>query len=73
MESTIIFRAEATLIEQARAKATSENRTLNDLFQDWLRRYVQTRPSSQNYAELMRQLQHVSSGRKFSREEANER
>jgi len=73
MESTIIFRAEATLIEQARAKATSENRTLNDLFQDWLRRYVQTRPSSQNYAELMRQLRHVSSGRKFSREEANER
>jgi len=73
MESTIIFRAEATLIEQARAKATSENRTLNDLFQDWVRRYVQTRPSSQTYAELMRQLQHVSSGRKFSREEANER
>jgi hypothetical protein len=73
MESTITFSAEATLIEQASAKARRENKTLNDLFQEWLRSYVEGHGSLDRYVDLMRQLQYVSSGGKFSRDESNQR
>jgi hypothetical protein len=73
MLKNITLSAEEQLIEAARAKAQQERTTLNSAFRDWLARYVGRRASAARYEALMRDLKHVSAGRKFSRQEMNER
>lgn len=73
MIKNITLSADEALIQQARRRATSENITLNDLFREWLRRYVAQPFAPDQYAALMTRLNHVQAGRKFSREEMNER
>ena len=64
--------AETQLLADARARAEVE-RTTNTLFREWLARYVGRAQAAAAYPELRRRLKHVSSGRKFSREEMNAR
>lgn len=61
------------VLAQARRRASQEHRTLNDAFRQWLASYVAQGTAAETYEGLMDRLQHVSAGRKFSREEANER
>ena len=61
------------MIESARQRAAAENRTLNDLFRQWLAQYVAQPAAADSYRILMRRLSYVHAGRKFSREELNER
>jgi hypothetical protein len=61
------------LLTQARRRAAQEHRTLNTLFRKWLESYTAQSGDASAYDALMDRMQHVSSGRKFSREEANER
>ncbi len=71
----ITLSADAELIEKARQRATTENTTLNAQFRMWLENYVQREQKSERTIETIRELQAsiFSGGRKFSREEMNER
>ncbi|MCY4228090.1 MAG: hypothetical protein OXD44_00885 [Gammaproteobacteria bacterium] len=71
----ITLSANADLIEKARARAATEHTTLNAQFRMWLENYVQREQKSERTIETIRELQAsiFSSGRKFSREEMNER
>ena len=71
----ITLSAEATLIEMARRRAAAEHTTLNAEFRKWLENYVQREQQSDRAMETIRELQKCifTGGRKFSREEMNER
>jgi predicted transcriptional regulator len=73
MMRNITFSAEDHLIDKAREIATREERTLNEVFREWLAGYVGREDIGERYDELMRQLSHVRAGRKYTREEMNER
>jgi len=65
--------ADETLIEQARKRSVVKNTTLNNLFRAWLARYASQPAAAEQYEQLMARLRYVQPGRKFSREEMNER
>lgn len=69
----ITLSAEAQLIEQARLFAKARNKTLNTLFREWLQELTAQSGEIQEYEALMKRLRHVQSGRRFTRDEMNER
>jgi hypothetical protein len=79
MLKNITLSADEALIREARRQAALQNTTLNALFRDWLERFVTQqdvdarRQAAARYDEWMRHLSHVDAGRKFTREELNER
>jgi hypothetical protein len=73
MLKNITMSAEASLIERARQRAAQENTTLNEEFRRWLEQYVDRPKNSAEYFALMDRLTYVKPGRKFTREEMNER
>jgi hypothetical protein len=73
MVKNITFSADDSLIQLARRRASAENMTLNELFRRWLEQYVAQTMAPDQYMALMDRLDHVQAGRKYSREEMNER
>lgn len=73
MMKNITLSVEESVIAQARRRAASENTTLNELFRTWLERYISQPLAVQQYDELMSRLDYAQAGRKFTREEMNER
>ncbi len=73
MLKNITFSAEESMIREARNRAARENTTLNNLFRQWLTQYVSEPSAEEQYFALMDRLAHVNAGRKYSREEMNER
>ncbi len=79
MLKNITLSADEALIREARRQAALQNTTLNALFREWLEKYTSEqdadtrRLAAARYAEWMQQLTHVNAGRKFTREEMNER
>ena len=73
MKKNITLSVENVLIEQARRQAAQENRTINDLFREWLTIYVAKPAASEQYNVLMERLSHVRNDHPFTREEMNER
>ena len=73
MLKNITLSADQPDIERAREVARSQNTTLNELFRDWLRGIARREVRAEDYRTLMARLRHVNSGRKFTREEMNER
>ena len=73
MMKNITLSVEESVIAQARRRAAAENTTLNELFRTWLERYVSQPLAAQQYEALMNRLDYVEAGRKFTREEMNER
>lgn len=70
----ITFSASEELIEQARAVAARNRRSLNDEFRDWLADYAESgRKTELSFREVVSQLKDVKVTRKYSREEMNER
>ncbi len=69
----ITFSADQTDIEEAREEAREQNKTLNDLFREWLKTVAGRKARAREYRALMDRLRHVNAGRKFTREEMNER
>jgi hypothetical protein len=73
----ITLSADEKLIEAARERARAEHTTLNEQFRHWLRVYA--RPDKEKQIEEAKALlEHIRSyvrtdGRKFSRDEMNER
>ena len=73
MIKNITFNAEDFLLKKAREKAMRERKSLNGVFREWLGRYVGQEDVSKNYRALMKSMKYVVPGKKFSREELNER
>ena len=69
----ITLSAEEDLIERARLIARTQRRTLNDAFRDWLAQFTQDAGDAQGFNAMMNRLNHVDAGRRFSRDELNER
>jgi hypothetical protein len=69
----ITFSADEDLIEQARMIARTQKKTLNTAFREWLLQFTQRTGNAQEFDSLMKRLRHVRSGRRFTREEMNER
>lgn len=69
----ITFSAEESLIEKARKKARLENTSLNKRFREWLKHYAARGESKGEYKNLMKKLEYVKAGKKFTRDEMNER
>ncbi|MCY3688569.1 MAG: hypothetical protein OXG90_06235 [Gammaproteobacteria bacterium] len=71
----ITLSADEHLIEEARKRAASEHTTLNARFREWLEEYVQRRRQVEDAMATIRELRgkYSTGGRKFSREEMNER
>jgi hypothetical protein len=69
----IIFRAEQSTIERAREVARSEGKTSEDAFREWLDWYASRNVTREEIEALYRSLKQVDAGRKFSRDEMNER
>jgi hypothetical protein len=69
----ITFRADKTDIELARESAHRRNTTLDELFREWLREIAAGQERAREYRVLMERLRYVDAGRKFTRDEMNER
>ena len=65
--------ADEDLIQRARAKALKEKRSLNSLVREWIEQYVGQKISLEEFRVLMRRLSYANPGRKFTRDEMNER
>jgi len=68
----ITFSAEEDLIKKAREKAMMEKTTLNVAFRKWLKQYAD-RKKEQEIDMVMESMDYAVSGRKFTRDEMNER
>ncbi|HPA16995.1 MAG TPA: hypothetical protein PLU30_04560 [Verrucomicrobiae bacterium] len=71
----ITLSADERLIDEARRQAAFENRSLNDLFRDWLRQYTAAGGAAADFDGMMGRLdaRGIRAGRKFTRGEMNER
>jgi predicted transcriptional regulator len=69
----VTLSADEDLIERARLIAREQRRTLNDAFREWLAQFTQSAGDAQGFEALMARLQNANAGRRFSREELNER
>ncbi|MDZ4859319.1 MAG: hypothetical protein SGI88_10070 [Candidatus Hydrogenedentes bacterium] len=71
----ITLSADETLIEAARARAREERSTLNDEFRRWLEGYARQKSRASDAMNVIKDLQSRvrTGGRKFSRDEMNER
>lgn len=69
----VTLSADEDLIEQARAVARAQKKTLNAAFREWLLQFTQQAGNCQEYDALMKRLNYVRSGRRFTRDEMNER
>ena len=68
----ITLSADGTLIEKARGQAEKEHRSLNAVFREWLESYV--RPTvKRSYSDFVKTVSDARSGKKFTRDEMNER
>jgi hypothetical protein len=69
----ITLSADEQVIEQAREVARSQHKTLNQAFREWLQSYARPNDALEQYEALKKTLGYVRAGRKFTREEMNER
>ncbi|MFZ0294324.1 MAG: hypothetical protein WAL52_12025 [Candidatus Sulfotelmatobacter sp.] len=69
----VTLSADETLIEQARLVARSQHKTLNSAFREWLSQYAAQSGSGAAFDALMRRMIDVQPGRRFTRDEMNER
>jgi len=73
MRKNITLNAEEAHIRRAREKAARQNKSLNTVFREWLARYAGADDAAARFEQLMARLRHVNAGRKFTRDEMNER
>lgn len=71
----ITLSADEHLIESARARARAENTTLNEVFRRWLADYTERKAQAEKAMAVIDRISSYASsgGRKFTRDEMNER
>lgn len=73
MKKNITLSADENIIKKARQRARKQKTTLNNEFRKWLERYSNDDSLADYYTLIMKRLEYVKAGQKFSREELNER
>jgi len=73
MKKNITFSVEENLIARAREKAVSQKTTLNVVFRRWLKQYAERGRIAEEIDMLMESMDYTYSGKKFTREDLNER
>jgi len=73
MKKNITLSADDELIRKARERALRERTTLNDEFRKWLRQYTRFGISGREYERIMNSMDYAKPGRRFNREDMNER
>ena len=73
MLTNVTFSIDPFLLKKARDKAVAERKALNVLFREWVGRYVSNKRPTSEYRSAMKRLDYAHPGRKFNREEMNER
>jgi hypothetical protein len=75
MMKNITLSADEGLIEAARERARAEQTTLNEQFRRWLKDYVRREQQADEAMAVVRELRGKvrTGGRKFTRDEMNER
>ena len=69
----ITLRADENLIEQDRLTAKAQHKPLNAAFREWLGQFTGQSGNAKEFDSLMKRLKHVRAGRRFTRDEMNER
>ena len=71
----ITFSGDAELVDAARERARAEHTTLNELFRRWLADYAERKEQTERAMAVIMDIQRYASsgGRKFTRDEMNER
>ena len=69
----ITLSADEDLIRKVREKARREHTTLNANFRRWMRQYLNKSSKTTDFQAFMSSMDYVHPGRRFSREEMNER
>ncbi len=69
----ITLSADGDLIEQAREVARARKTTLNRLFREWLADLAGSSERERAITKLLERLAYAEAGRKFTRQEMNER
>jgi len=75
----IVFSADESALDRAHEVARSEGRTLEVAFREWLDAYASKgaeqypRATEEEIRDLYHRLRYVDAGRKFTRDEMNER
>jgi hypothetical protein len=69
----ITLSADEAAIEKARRRARLEGSTLNEQFRVWLTQFGNQPSRAERFDALMEKLSYVEAGRKFTRDEMNER
>lgn len=70
----ITLSADEDLIEQARLVARARRTTLNAAFREWLAQFAGLSQNAREVESLMKRLRYVNSGgRRYTRDEMNER
>jgi hypothetical protein len=72
---SITLSADERLIEAARERARAEHTTLNEAFRRWLAEYARRKQKPETAMSVVRQMRKYvrAGGRRFSRDEMNER
>ena len=71
--SNITLTADKNLLEEARQAARARSTTLNALFREWLLELTARTKRAADYDALMHRWRYADAGRKFTRDEMNER
>jgi uncharacterized protein (DUF1778 family) len=69
----VTFSADEHAIERGRKVARAQNKTLNELFREWLDSLDRPAFNQEEFDALMNRVSYARAGRKFTREEMNER
>ena len=69
----ITFSADEADLILARESAERQNTTLETLFREWLGDVAAGQKRAREFWDLMERLRYVNAGRKFTRDEVNER
>ena len=69
----VTLSADERLIEQARIAAAERHTTLNAMFRDWLEDVAGRERRVRAFSEIIERTKYVDVGRKFTRDELNER
>ena len=73
MKRNITFSADELVIGRAREMARRQKTPLNIVFRRWIEAYAAAADSADKYDQVMEKLRYAKAGRRFSREELNER
>jgi len=65
-KKSITFGADERAIEKARIKASTQKRSLNDLFNDWLRRYSDSEPKGIDLDSYLKKFEYVKIYKKIT-------